>query len=336
MTTGENLKKIRLFLGLKQREVADILGVGQNTYSAIETNKIALTDRNRKTLIEKLDINPEFLDGKTERYFIHSSSFWAAMNTGRINKEKIASEVLDSNALEPQNTIQDRIKYILNNKYGGDIKIMAKATFISGKTIGDIIGETEKVPDYDVIRRIAETPSLGISLDWLITGKGSMLKESTPTPQVPERKRIPLYDDVSTIGGLNDNIANTSDTPSPSEWIDAGDWFPEATAAIRHYGDSMVEYPSGSILALKRVNDQRLILNGRNYVIETTEFRVTKQLQYDGGDYIMAYSSNRETYPDGRLIHAPIKIPTETVRHIDLVLGCVTKEYSNGAIAIRK
>lgn len=172
---------------------------------------------------------------------------------------------------------------------------------------------------------------------WILTGEGSMLKkESTPAPQTPERKRIPLYDDVSTIGGLNDNIANTSDTPSPSEWIDAGDWFPEATAAIRHYGDSMVEYPSGSILALKRVNDQRLILNGRNYVIETTEFRVTKQLQYDGGDFIMAYSSNRETYPDGRLIHAPIKIPTETVRHIDLVLGCVTKEYSNGAIAIRK
>lgn len=32
-----------------------------------------------------------------------------------------------------------------------------------------------------------------------------------------------------------------------AEEIDAGDWFPEATAAIHHYGDSMVEYPSGSI-----------------------------------------------------------------------------------------
>ena len=41
------------------------------------------------------------------------------------------------------------------------------------------------------------------------------------------------------------------------------------------------------------------------------------------------YSSNKEAYPDGRQIHAPILIPKETVRSIDLVLGCVTKEYSD-------
>lgn len=150
------------------------------------------------------------------------------------------------------------------------------------------------------------------------------------------RKKIPLFDDVSTIGGYNDQVADINGRGHVAEWIDAGDWFPEATAAIRHYGDSMVEYPSGSILALKRVNDTRLILNGRNYVIETTEFRVTKQLQDDGGDVIMAYSSNTETYPDGRQIHSPIRIPKDTIRHIDLVLGCVTKEFSNGAVPIIK
>ncbi|MGM9747659.1 MAG: helix-turn-helix domain-containing protein [Candidatus Cryptobacteroides sp.] len=150
------------------------------------------------------------------------------------------------------------------------------------------------------------------------------------------KKKIPLFDDVTTFGGYNDQVAEVEGHGHVAEWIDAGDWFPEATAAIRHYGDSMVEYPSGCILALKRVNDTRLILNGRNYVIETTEFRVTKQLQDDGGEYIMAYSSNKETYPDGRLIHSPIRIPKDTIRHIDLVLGCVTKEFSNGAIPIIK
>lgn len=181
--------------------------------------------------------------------------------------------------------------------------------------------------------------------DWLLTGRGSMLKsESVPLMDdkeaekevvLPAKKNlIPFYDDVSTIGGLNDQVANT-DPSSPSEWIDAGDWFPEATAAIRHYGDSMVEYPSGSILALKRVNNPQLIMNGRNYVIETTEYRVTKQLQ-DKGDSFMAYSTNRETYPDGCQIHAPFPVPKEEIRHIYLVLGCVTKEYSNGAIQIRK
>ena len=153
-----------------------------------------------------------------------------------------------------------------------------------------------------------------INPDWLLTGRGSMLKSEGKSPMgeqeavLPAKKNlIPFYDDVSTIGGLNDRVANT-DPNSPSEWIDAGDWFPEATAAIRHYGDSMVEYSSGSILALRRVNDQRLIMNGRNYVIETSEYRVTKQLQ-DDGDHFMAYSTNRETYPDGRQIHAPFSIP---------------------------
>lgn len=175
-----------------------------------------------------------------------------------------------------------------------------------------------------------------INPDWLLTGRGSMLKSEGKSPMgeqeavLPAKKNlIPFYDDVSTIGGLNDRVANT-DPNSPSEWIDAGDWFPEATAAIRHYGDSMVEYSSGSILALRRVNDQRLIMNGRNYVIETSEYRVTKQLQ-DDGDHFMAYSTNRETYPDGRQIHAPFSIPKDAIRYIYLVLGCVTKEYSNGA-----
>lgn len=155
--------------------------------------------------------------------------------------------------------------------------------------------------------------------------------------ELPNKKRIPFYDDIATIGGINDLMVDTDNGQSHvSEWIDAGDWFPEATAAIRHYGDSMVEYPSGSILALKRVNDRRLIINGRNYVIETSEFRITKQIQDDGGDYIIAYSSNKDTYPDGHQIHSPIRIPKDTIRHIDLVLGCVQKEYSNGAIPIRK
>ena len=152
---------------------------------------------------------------------------------------------------------------------------------------------------------------------------------------LPTKKNlIPFYDDVSTIGGLNDRVANT-DPSSPTEWIDAGDWFPEATAAIRHYGDSMVDYPSGSILALKRVNNPQLIMNGRNYVVETSEYRVTKQLQ-DDGDHFMAYSTNRDTYPDGRQIHAPFSVPKGEIRYIYLVLGCVTKVYSNGAIPIRK
>ena len=136
-----------------------------------------------------------------------------------------------------------------------------------------------------------------------------------------DKKRIPFYDDVASIGGINSIVADNSGHTTPSEWIDAGDWFPEATAAIRHYGDSMIEYPSGSILALKRVVDHRLIIWGRNYSIETTEFRITKRLQDGGNDYVLAYSSNENTYSEGTLLHSPIRITKENIRHIEIVLG---------------
>lgn len=141
-----------------------------------------------------------------------------------------------------------------------------------------------------------------------------------------------MFEDVQTIGGTT-SVANTDPVSHPSEWIDAGDWFPGATAAIRHYGDSMPEYPSGCILALREVQDQQLIFWGRNYCIETSEGRVTKKI-YDEGDIIMAYSTNKETHSDGRLIDPPFPIPKKKISKIFQVLGYVVKEYSNGPVFI--
>ena len=157
-----------------------------------------------------------------------------------------------------------------------------------------------------------------------------------PGKMVSEHKKklIPFFDDVTTIGGCNSISASMEGCMPANEWIDAGDWFHEANAAIRHYGDSMTEYPSGCILALKKVEDLRLILWGRNYCIETTEFRITKRLQSGDGNTIVAYSSNTDTYPDGRQIHEPKIIPMDTIRSIWLVLGCVVKEFSSGTVMI--
>ena len=159
----------------------------------------------------------------------------------------------------------------------------------------------------------------------------TVLKHASKAP----KKKIPIYKDISSIGGKRDLVADVEHNSSVPEWIDAGDWFPTATAAITHYGDSMLEYPSGSILVLKRVQDVRLLINGADYVIETTEFRITKKLQYqDGWDFIMAHSTNMEKYQDGSLVYAPIKIPLDTIRHIDLVVGCVNKKFANGPASI--
>lgn len=201
-----------------------------------------------------------------------------------------------------------------------------KVTVDLGLSVGTI-GKSRK-PGRDLSDKVIEKILnfyTDINRVWLLSGEGPMLASG---------KKIPLYDDDATIGGTNGMVANVDDQARVTEWIDAGDWFPSATSAIHHYGDSMVEYPSGSILALKRVTDARSLLNGEHYVIETDEFRITKQI-LDDGDAIIAYSTNKETYPDGRLIYAPIRIPKSAIRHMDLVLGCVTKRFGNGPINLK-
>lgn len=175
------------------------------------------------------------------------------------------------------------------------------------------------------------TKCIELNPEWLLTGQGEMLKNTT---SVEENKNlIPLYDDVATIGGTS-IVADTSGVSKPTDYIDAGDWFSGVTAAIRHYGGSMVEYPNGCILALRQINDHNSIVWGRNYVVETDEIRVTKRLQTckNSDEYITAYSTSLETYPDGQLVHEPFKIKKEEIRRVFLVLGRVVKEYSSDPV----
>lgn len=179
-----------------------------------------------------------------------------------------------------------------------------------------------------------------VNPSWLLTGEGSMLREESKEESKPvefgkKKNLIPFYDDVASIGGVNTISASMEGHMPSNEWIDAGDWFLDATAAIRHYGESMKEYPSGCILALKELHDQRQIVWGKNYCIETNEMRVTKRLQAGTDEYLMAYSTNTETYPDGHLIHEPFRIYKDTIRRIFMVIGCVIKEYSSGPVMIK-
>ncbi|MCH4828926.1 hypothetical protein [Flavobacterium columnare] len=166
--------------------------------------------------------------------------------------------------------------------------------------------------------------------EWLLTGNGEMLKGAT-NEGMQKRNLIPLYEDVETIGGTQ-LTAGLDTTFNSSVKIDAGDWFNGATAAIRHYGDSMIEYESGCTLVIRELKDKNEIIWGRNYVVETDEMRITKKIANYNDEYIMCYSTNYDTYPDGTLIHQPIKIKKSNIRHLSRVLGCVNKEESTGKV----
>ncbi len=222
--------------------------------------------------------------------------------------------------------IKERVLQFANNKG------VSYETFFSriGMSYGNFKGKSKKTPLNSKAIEDIFTIYPDLNLEWLLTGEGQMLKGEQ---KEENKKLIPLYDDVATIGG-SDISADVSGVSRATEYIDAGDWFSDVTAAIRHYGTSMSEYPNGCILALRKLNNHRSIVWGRNYVVETNETRVTKRLQTCPEDdtCIMAYSTNTETYPDGRLVHEPFKIYKEDIRHIFLIIGRVVKEHSSAPV----
>lgn len=170
---------------------------------------------------------------------------------------------------------------------------------------------------------------------WLLTGEGKMLNvedsisqnhDSDEDKNRPSRL-IPFYD-AETSGGYSGIVGSSTSEVEMVGYIQAGGWFDsKETAAIRHVGDSMVEYPSGCILAVREVTERRLLVPGRNYVIETSEFRVTKRVQRGSSPNTIAlYSSNNETYPDGRLVHEPFEVEFEDIRRIYSVLGYIVNQ----------
>ncbi len=224
--------------------------------------------------------------------------------------------------------IKERIVELL------ELKGIAKEDFYRkiGMTSANFRGEARKRPlNSNAIENIlSEIPD--VNPEWLLTGNGEILKQDVLLEK-SSKNLIPLYNDVATIGGT-EIVADVQGVSKATEYIDAGDWFKGVTAAIRHYGNSMQEYPNGCILALRKINNIRGIVWGRNYVIETNDTRVTKRMQTcpDDDNCIMAYSTNSETYPDGRLVHEPFKIYKEDIRQIFLVIGRVVKEYSSDPV----
>ena len=172
---------------------------------------------------------------------------------------------------------------------------------------------------------------LGINKVWLMLGEGEMLKTESPQESLkeisfedadkyPKGVLIPYFADTYTRGGLTDRMPSTDITEKETSYINAGSLFAKATSALKHFGDSMVEYPSGCVLFCREVEHPSLLVNGLPYVIETKEYRVTKKI-HDKGEFIRAFSTNEQKFPDGSLIYAPFDIPKSEIIRLHQILG---------------
>ncbi|MEG2479732.1 MAG: helix-turn-helix transcriptional regulator, partial [Mucinivorans sp.] len=69
------LFEIRKYFRLTQKQLAEILGIGQNTVSMIESGQISLVERNRRALVEKLKINANWLDSGSGQMIMSDQPF---------------------------------------------------------------------------------------------------------------------------------------------------------------------------------------------------------------------------------------------------------------------
>lgn len=197
-------------------------------------------------------------------------------------------------------------------------------------SIGMSNGWANKVGDSireNTLQKIKEVyPELNIA--WLKSGVGSMLigdsevtleaptDSKTETGEEITAKLVPLLPIAAQGGSLNDFVVSVkeSDCEKVVSPIRGADF------AMPISGDSMApEYPNGSQIFIKRINEKAFIEWGKVYVLDTCNGVVVKILvpsQKEG--YVRCVSINTDP------IFAPFEVAWEDINGVYRVLLCMS------------
>lgn len=181
------------------------------------------------------------------------------------------------------------------------------------------ISSIRKSIQPDKAEKIASSfPDLNIA--WLMTGEGEMVKSNTGQDfddKLQEEVHgtvVPLLPILAHGGKLTDFECSISryeceKVVSPIDGVDL---------AITISGDSMApEYPSGSSVLIKKVNEKAFIEWGKVYVLDTCNGTIIKQLMpHDNPSYVRCVSLN-SAYP-------PFDLSLSYVHAIYRVLLCMS------------
>ncbi len=205
------------------------------------------------------------------------------------------------------------------------ISILQKIATTLGTSVSTIIGETKNEKNVVNLK--------DHNNDHANDQKRKVEKKYTNDNQInySDQNKIPLYDGVVVAGQTS--IADMSHQTRPIGYINAGDWFKDATGAMQVYDDSMKEYPTGCYVCFREIQDKLLIVFGQDYVVETTEYRVIKKIQRSEKlGFIILASTNQDCWEQGslkgRMIHEPFDVPVDSIEKLCRVLGTVNRKES--------
>lgn len=158
-----------------------------------------------------------------------------------------------------ENTVKQRLQSFIESQKIS-INRFEKETGLSTGYVNNIRVSIQP----DKIKKIAQRfPNLNTG--WLLTGEGEMLKGSTPTKAVSEKK-IPFYD-VDVTASITESFHDMPDIPQ--YYID----FPplsDCTAAFPVYGESMEpDFCAGEVVLVKEIRNVDSMLWGEPYLVIT-------------------------------------------------------------------
>ena len=188
-----------------------------------------------------------------------------------------------------------------------------------GKSFLSDIKAGRKVLSEQIVLKICALDAR-INRTWLLTGEGSMF---TTEPSLAgfnemEYTRVPLLPISAQGGSLNDFVVSVSlqDCEKIISPINGAD------IAITISGDSMAdEYPNGSIVLAKRINERAFIDWGKVYVLDTCNGVVVKTLTpSEKENYVRCVSIN----PDP--IYAPFEVALNDIYGVYRVMLCMAKK----------
>lgn len=199
------------------------------------------------------------------------------------------------------------------------IKMYLNATGQSMSDLAETLGVSAQAVSILLKRGFGATSAkkwaeaFGFNRSFLMTGQGSLMNENRIEEKV--NHSVPLIPILAQAGHLSD----FADSVSEYECERITSPIRGADVAIPVYGDSMTpEYPSGSIVFVKRVNDS-YIEWGKTYILDTVNGSLIKYLAPSEKEgYVKCISGN----PDPK--YAPFDVPMEDIKAIFKVVMCMS------------
>lgn len=203
-----------------------------------------------------------------------------------------------------------------------EYKGISKNKFYNETGISNGILDKKSGLSMDTIEKFYSTyPE--INPEWLLTGKGEMLKSgntNTETGKEESVKGIPLVN-ATAIGGYGNNVFSFEERDVKDYYVIPKFKYKQVDFMIEVEGSSMYpKYNSGDVVACRIIKERNFIQWNKTHVIVTREQGIIiKRIKPSDAPNSLLMVSDNESYD-------PFNVPEEEIEGLAIVVGVIRLE----------